>query len=62
MTMSKPKTGAGDQLALFKNAETRERWRWVHEAIGHAKEANRAAMVEADPPPRDNRPLLRRVR
>ncbi|WP_405238235.1 hypothetical protein [Lentisalinibacter orientalis] len=60
--MSKPKPGAEEQLALFKTEETRERWRWVHEAIAYAKEANRTAMLMAEDPPRDSRPALRRVR
>ncbi len=60
--MAKPKPGAEDQLALFKTEATRERWRWVHEAIAYAKEANRTAMQMAEEPPRDSRPALRRVR
>jgi len=60
--MAKPNPGAEDQLALFKTEETRERWRWVHEAIAYAKEANRTAMLMAEEPPPDNRPVLRRVR
>lgn len=60
--MAKPESGAEEQLALFKTEETRERWRWVHEAIAYAKEANRTAMLVADEPPRESRPVLRRVR
>jgi len=60
--MAKPKPGAEEQLALFKTEETRERWRWVHEAIAYAKEANRTAMLMAEDPPPDSRPVLRRVR
>lgn len=60
--MSKPETGAEEQLALFKNTDTRARWRWVHEAIGYAKEANRLATLDAAATPRTTRPTLRRVR
>lgn len=62
MSMSKPETSGADQLSLFKNVDTRERWRWVHEAIGYAKEANRLAMLTAEEPPPTARPVLRRVR
>ena len=60
--MAKPAPAAEDQLVLFKTEETRERWRWVHEAIAYAKEANRTAMQMTEEPSRDVRPALRRVR
>ena len=60
--MSKQKIGAEEQFSLFKNDETRQRWRWVHVAIANAKEANRLAAHIGEEPPAETRPFLRRVR
>lgn len=60
--MSKIKVGADESLELFKNDQTRARWRWVHAAIAHAKEANRLAALVSEEEPIGVRPPLRRVR
>lgn len=43
--MSETETRIEERLSVFKNDMTRERWLWVHRAIGHAKESNRRTLA-----------------
>ncbi|MEX2496557.1 MAG: hypothetical protein WD448_10735 [Woeseia sp.] len=39
-----------DDVAVWKNEATRQRWQLFHSAIAHAKQSNAEAMAEKDRP------------